>query len=69
MAVTFSGTVTGATGGVQQSYALELTAALEGQFADIRDQLTTPEELEEILSNHPSTEIPMVPPDTYIKGA
>lgn len=37
MAVTFSGASTGAAGGVQQSYELELTAALEGQLADIRD--------------------------------
>lgn len=37
MAVVFSGASTGTTGGVQQSYSLELTAALEGQFADIRD--------------------------------
>lgn len=37
MAVTFSGASTGAAGGVQQSYSLELTAALEGQLADIRD--------------------------------
>lgn len=34
MAVTFSSTP-GAVGGVQSSYELELTAALEGQFADI----------------------------------
>lgn len=37
MAVTFSGVSTGAAGGVQSTYALELTAALEGQFADIAD--------------------------------
>lgn len=37
MAVTFSGVSTGVTGGVQSAYALELTAALEGQFADIAD--------------------------------
>jgi len=36
MAVTFS-TTPGAAGGVQSSYELELTAALEGQFADIAD--------------------------------
>ena len=36
MAVTFS-TSAGAAGGVQSSYELELTAALEGQFADIAD--------------------------------
>lgn len=36
MAVTFSSTP-GAAGGVQSSYELELTAALEGQFADIAD--------------------------------
>ncbi|MBQ45556.1 MAG: hypothetical protein CMK37_07850 [Porticoccaceae bacterium] len=36
MAVTFS-TSTGAAGGVQSAYANELTAALEGQFADIAD--------------------------------
>lgn len=36
MAVTFTPT-SGAAGGVQSSYALELTAALEGQFADIAD--------------------------------
>ena len=36
MAVTFTPTP-GAAGGVQSSYALELTAALEGQFADIAD--------------------------------
>ena len=37
MAVVFSGASTGVTGGVQQAYALELTAALEGQLADMRD--------------------------------
>ena len=37
MAVSFTTTVTGTPGGVQSSYALELTAALEGQFADIAD--------------------------------
>lgn len=37
MAVTFTTTVTGVAGGVQSSYELELTAALEGQFADIAD--------------------------------
>ena len=37
MAVTFSGVSTGVAGGVQSAYALELTAALEGQFADIAD--------------------------------
>ena len=36
MAVTFT-TSAGSAGGVQSSYALELTAALEGQFADIAD--------------------------------
>jgi hypothetical protein len=36
MAVTFTPS-TGAAGGVQSSYPLELTAALEGQFADIAD--------------------------------
>ena len=36
MAVTFT-TSSGSAGGVQSSYALELTAALEGQFADIAD--------------------------------
>jgi len=36
MAVTFS-TSAGSAGGVQSTYALELTAALEGQFADIAD--------------------------------
>lgn len=36
MAVTFT-TAAGTAGGVQSSYALELTAALEGQFADIAD--------------------------------
>jgi hypothetical protein len=36
MAVTFTPTP-GAGGGVQSSYELELTAALEGQFADIAD--------------------------------
>lgn len=36
MAVTFT-TASGTAGGVQSSYALELTAALEGQFADIAD--------------------------------
>ena len=36
MAVTFSSTP-GAAVGVQSSYELELTAALEGQFADIAD--------------------------------
>lgn len=37
MAVTFTASGTAATGGVQQSYALELTARLEGQLSDIRD--------------------------------
>jgi hypothetical protein len=36
MAVTFTPSA-GAAGGVQSSYELELTAALEGQFADIAD--------------------------------
>lgn len=36
MAVTFT-TSAGSAGGVQSSYPLELTAALEGQFADISD--------------------------------
>jgi hypothetical protein len=36
MAVTFT-TSAGSAGGVQSTYALELTAALEGQFADIAD--------------------------------
>ena len=37
MAVTFTASGTAAAGGVQQSYALELTALLEGQLSDIRD--------------------------------
>lgn len=37
MAVSFTTTVTGVAGGVQSSYPLEHTAALEGQFADIAD--------------------------------
>lgn len=36
MAVTFSGAA-GAPGGVQQAYELNLTALLEGQLSDIRD--------------------------------
>jgi hypothetical protein len=36
MAVTFSGTA-GAAGGVQQAYALQHDALLEGQLSDIRD--------------------------------
>ena len=34
---TFSGVSTGTAGGVQQSYSLALTALLEGQLSDIRD--------------------------------
>lgn len=37
MAVTFSASGTPSAGGVQQSYALTLTALLEGQLSDIRD--------------------------------
>lgn len=37
MAVTFTTSGTASAGGVQQSYALELTALLEGQLSDIRD--------------------------------
>ena len=37
MAVVFSSVSSGTAGGVQQSYALELTALLEGQLSDIRD--------------------------------
>jgi hypothetical protein len=37
MSVTFSGTVTGVTGGVQQAYALQHDPLLEGQLSDIRD--------------------------------
>lgn len=37
MAVTFTQTTTGTTGGVQQSYALQHNALLEGQLSDIRD--------------------------------
>jgi hypothetical protein len=37
MAVTFTPSGTAAAGGVQQSYALELTALQEGQLSDIRD--------------------------------
>ena len=37
MAVSFTTSGTAAAGGVQQSYALELTALLEGQLSDIRD--------------------------------
>lgn len=37
MAVTFTTSGTPTAGGVQQSYALELTALLEGQLSDIRD--------------------------------
>ena len=37
MAVTFTASGTPTAGGVQQSYALELTALLEGQLSDIRD--------------------------------
>jgi hypothetical protein len=37
MAVIFTASGTPAAGGVQQSYALELTALLEGQLSDIRD--------------------------------
>ena len=37
MAVTFSASGTASAGGVQQSYALEHTALLEGQLSDIRD--------------------------------
>lgn len=37
MSVIFSGVSTGSAGGVQQSYALELNALLEGQLSDIRD--------------------------------
>jgi Flp pilus assembly protein CpaB len=37
MAVTFTTSGTASAGGVQQSYALEHTALLEGQLSDIRD--------------------------------
>ena len=37
MTVTFSASGTASAGGVQQSYALALTALLEGQLSDIRD--------------------------------
>lgn len=37
MAVTFSASGTASAGGVQQSYALEHDALLEGQLSDIRD--------------------------------
>jgi hypothetical protein len=37
MAVTFTPSGTATAGGVQQSYSLELTALLEGQLSDIRD--------------------------------
>ena len=37
MAVTFSASGTASAGGVQQSYALEHNALLEGQLSDIRD--------------------------------
>jgi hypothetical protein len=37
MTVAFSGVSTGAAGGVQQAYELNLTALVEGQFADIAD--------------------------------
>lgn len=37
MAVTFTQTATGVTGGVQQTYSLQQTALLEGQLSDIRD--------------------------------
>lgn len=37
MAVTFTQTATGVTGGVQQSYELQHDALLEGQISDIRD--------------------------------
>jgi hypothetical protein len=37
MTVTFSASGTPSAGGVQQSYALALTALLEGQLSDIRD--------------------------------
>ena len=37
MAVTFSGAILGAAGGVQQSYALTHVALVEGQLSDIRD--------------------------------
>ena len=37
MAVTFSASGTASAGGVQQSYALEQTALLEGQLSDIRN--------------------------------
>lgn len=37
MSVVFSGTSTGAAGGVQQAYELTHTALVEGQFADIAD--------------------------------
>lgn len=37
MAVVFTPSSTGVTGGVQQAYELSLTALLEGQLSDIRD--------------------------------
>lgn len=37
MTVTFTTSGTASAGGVQQSYALQLTALLEGQLSDIRD--------------------------------